>query len=516
MSDDNSSENTSDGLGTVVGGATLVFLGRVSKLALTFGVQIVMARFLPTTSYGGVVLTITSYRVTSLISHLGIPSGVTRNVPHYEEDTDKVRGVVKGAFKTVFVSSLVASTLMIVLAPIISTRIFNQPELTVLLRIAALGLPITSLGSIAVSTAKGTRDAKTHVIVNQILNPIFTLSLVSLFVYLGYEAVGVISGQIAANVLTAIAALYLAYRVIPFSIFGPTVSMTRELLTFSLPLLLSAGMNFVLFNTDTLLIGMLLEAAQVGIYNVAFQIRGIGMFFFYPLAYLLPPVLTRLAKRNEWQEARRTYQVVSKWMVLLSLPVFLGFMFFPEVILRATFGPRYVGGATVLQILMIPVIVTVLLGANDKALVALGYNKLNMYVNIAGAVLNLVLNLVLIPQFGTIGAASATAFALIARDILFSLMLYRKDGLQPLSRAMLKPFVGTSLLAILGYALFIQFVEPTFLSVAVVGFLSLGIYLPLIVVLDGIEDEDERLLDMVENRIGFDLVRVRAVANRLR
>ena len=504
-----------DGLSTVASGAGLVFGGRVVKLLLAFGLQVFMARVLGPTSYGGVVLATAVASMAGLVSNLGLTAGISRHLPYYEDDPQKARGVVKQSAQLGLVAGLSMSVALVLAAPFIAERVFDDPELTVLFRISALTIPVNFLTTLAIEGARGMRDAGTHVVVKQLLDPVVRAAFVGVLVFAGFGALGAVSGLLLASTVSALVAVVLAYRTLSVPVRGPTERMHGELLTFGLPLLLAAGMDFVIVNTDTFLIGVFLEPENVAVYNAVFQLQDAGLLFFYPITFLLPPVLTRAMKQGDRREAARTYQVASKWLVLLTTPVFFLLALFPEVVIGLTFGGEYVGGAPSLRVLMLPVLVTVLLSANSAALVALGHSRINMTVNTAAALLNVALNVLLIPRVGIVGAAAASACAMMLRDVVYSTVLYRREALHPFSVALLRPFVGSLVVAGVGYAVVTRLLPITPTSVTALGLAFLAVYVPMIVALGALEPEDGRLLALAEGRFGVEFTTLRTVVRRL-
>lgn len=505
-----------DGLETVATGAGLAVAGRIVKLVLALAIHVVMARLLGSSAYGGIVLAQVLVGLVSLIAKLGVADGLVRQIPLHEDETSRARGVVQaGLVTTVFAGGL-AGLAVVVAAPRIAGIVFNDSSLTVLFVLAGLAIPVTVLTHVGVAIARGSRDARPHVIVRQLLDPVVQLTLVSVFIAAGFGAVGAMGAVVLAQTLTATVALGLAIRSLPFSLRGPAEPMYGQLLGFSLPLVLAAGMDFVVIHTDTFLLGALRSTDAVGVYNVVFQLRSMGLFFFYPIVFLLPPVLTRLQSRGEVPEARNIYRVASKWLVFTTTPIFLLVFLFPDTLITVTFGAGYTPGARALRILAIPVIVTSLLSANGAALVALGHNRSNLYVNGGAAVLNVLLNLLLIPRFGIVGAALASAAAYVGRDGVYTVLLYRWEGLQPFSAPMLKPLLATLPVVGLGYVAFVETVPVTPLTVFAVGIVFLVVYGPLVVLAGGLGPADEQLLVLLEDRAGVRLGPLRRGARRLR
>ena len=504
-----------DPIWTVAEGAGFVFGGRIVKLSLTFVIQIVMARLLGATSYGGVVLATTVVGIAGTVGGLGIGGGLTRKLPLYEDDTARARGVVRASFTIGLLGRSVAALVLVAAAPLVATRLFDDPNVAVLIRIAAVGLPLGTLAGLSLGTTRSLRDARPNVLVQHILNPVAKFTFVSGLLLAGLGVVGAIAGRVLAQALGTVVAVYVAYRLLPFSVRGAAERMHRELLEFSLPLMLSSGMVLVIGQTDTFLLGTFLTSGDVGVYNAAFNLQEIGFFFLYPVSFLLPPVLTRLQAEDESGDIRRTYRIATKWMTLPTVPLFLLVFLFPAVVINVSFGQEFVAGETALRVLVLAPLVSVLLGANGRALVALGHNKVNMYVNTATAGLNVALNPALIPPFGILGAAIASAGSFVFRDAVYTVVLYRRHGVVPFSAALVKPVLSVALISPIGYYLFVSLFPVRFLTVTAVGLLFLVVYAVLLLRLGAVEDEDVEVLHRFEDSAGTDLSRLRRLAKRL-
>lgn len=510
MSDDN------DPLNTIAGGGGVIFGGRIVKLGLLFLIEIFMARVLGATGYGSVVLATIAIVVGTRIANLGVPRGLSRKLPYYEDTPPKARGVLRAGVAFTFLGGALAGAIVFLMAPYLANGVFDNPKLAPLFRIAAVGIPFSVTTVFGLSTAKSGRTAKPRVIVNHFVNPIAQTVFIGMFVLAGFRVSGAVAGRVLAKFVAATVALYLAYRSLRFVLRGPTVPMYRELFLFSIPLMFASGVDFLIANTDTFLVGAFLTSSAVGIYNVAFQLRTAGLFFYHPLTYLLPPVLSKMDANDDLEEAHRVYQVVTKWITFITTPVFLAVVFFPRIAILLSFGSQYVEGALPLRILAFPIMVTTFLGANEKALIALGYNRISLYVNLVVATLNIALNVILIPQTGIVGAALASGVAFIFRDLTFTVALYRWEGVHPFSRSMVRPFFGGITLALLGYPLLVKTVGISVGTVVAAGLLYLAVYAPLSVLLGAIEPEDRLMLELVERHLDKEIPYIRRIVSTVR
>lgn len=515
MTEESSLDDEGSALSKIAGGAGLVFGGRILKLGLGFAIQVITARLLGANAYGDFITASISLGVAVLIAKVGLGGGIMRKIPQYEDNVPDARGVVKAGVQIGLVSGVTTGAVLYFTAPLIATRVFNDGSVGPLIRIAAIGVPFSVLMVVAISTARALRNAKPHVIVKQVLSTGLDAVFIAAFLLAGYKALGAIAGRILAIAVSAVVALYLAYRILPFAVRGPTTQMRAELLSFSLPLLLGAGANWMLTRTDAVLIGVFMTSTDVGIYNIAFRLQDLGMLFFYPVTFLLPPVLTRLMEQEETHSAKRTYKTATKWMALLTFPLFLLLFLFPGVVIGTAFGTAYTGGATALRILIIPVFVTTFLGANGSALVALGHNRINLYGSAGVALLNILLNVLLIPPFGITGAAVATASSLVMRDLFYTGLLYYWYGIHPLSRGMIRPLAGVAAIVPVGYGTFIWLFTPSFFNVTAVGVLFLILYGPLMIQLDAIGAADIEVFDQFAESTEADLSIIKRIFNYL-
>ena len=211
---------------------------------------------------------------------------------------------------------------------------------------------------------------------------------------------------------------------------------------------------------DTLMLGVFKTSVEVGIYSAARPLAG-GIAF--PLASLLliyMPVISRLYGKGMLNEVRRNYLILTKWICLATLPLFLILFLFPEIVLNFLYGPDYILSANVLRILSLGFIVHNFVGPSGSTLVAMGHPRFIMFASLVAAILNIGLNVILIPSFGIVGAAIASASALIILNLIKIWKLHSISRIQPLSKNLIK-----STLVFLVLVLPIYFVSQIFLTV---------------------------------------------------
>jgi len=491
-------QTTIDSLATVFSGGALVSAAKVVSLGFGFLTQLVMARLLTETAYGQVVLTLAVVSIAGLVAKLGLDDGISRELPHHEDDPAAARGVIRAGLVIVSFSGLVVGIGVFLAAPTLANQIFKKPSLAPLIRIAAVGIPFMALSQIAISLARGARDARVQAYVGQLFNPATRLVFIGLLLIAGFSAVGAVVGQIASIVLGGLLALWLASRTLP-SFEVPPKPMYRSILAFSLPLIVMQGMGFLNTNIDVYMTGYFLSPSMVGIYNIALQLDNVLTSVLGTVGFLLPPVLTHLQKQGKKVAITQTYQVLTKWMVVLVLPLFTILFFAPRFVIRTLFGPDYTSGALALRILLIGDLFAIMMGLTGQTLIALGENRIVSYIVVWQTILNIAINYFLVPNLGIEGAAIGMAISSVVGSILGVRILYQKFGIHPFTREIFAPPIVVTISTFLVYL--IMPVQPVPI-VGLITTMSVG-YFTIIVKLVP-EYEDKRLLQRLDEQTDYD------------
>jgi len=181
----------------------------------------------------------------------------------------------------------------------------------------------------------------------------------------------------------------------------------KELLRESWPLFL-AGISIVIYmRIDQVMLGYILNDAHVGIYSVAIKLVEIWYFIPTTLASSFFPSLI-LARSNNAEVYLKRLQIFYDMMSAIAVVIAVGMSLFSESIIGLLYGKEYAGAAPVLSIYAwasIPVFLGV---ASGQHLIIENRSRVSLYRTLAGGVVNILLNLILIPRYGAGGAATAS------------------------------------------------------------------------------------------------------------
>lgn len=503
--------DTDDIVRTLGKSGLVVFLGTFLELGISLVAKLMVAQQLVPASYGEVTVGLTVLLVTSIVSQLGFDTGIPRNVPRYE-GADR-RGVLVSAFQLNLFVSLTLAGLIFVSASLVADLLGN-PALVPVLRVVAFGVPAMPLMRLAISSTQSVGRSVPKVIVQNLLHPLTRIAFVSAVVLLGATPVTVAAAYVATNWIGAIAALYFLVRYT--TILNTDLGWTpkhREMLVFSLPLMATTGLVFILGNTDTLMIQYLRGSADVGVYDIGYTIAQTLSFGLASLGYLFLPNISDLHAADEWEQITHLYKLVTKWVVFVTIPPFLLLSYFPTPLITHTFGAEYASGAPYLVILATSYFIMAVTGPNQRTLSAFGDTRVILYVNTFAAALNITLNYFLLTTIGTVGAAIASAISLVVVHLLYCYQLYTSYDISPFSWAVAKP-VGAFLFIATGIYAAVRMTvgQPSILALMVLVALVGVVYVVAILALGGLEEDDVMLVQSAEQSLGVDLEPFKRVA----
>lgn len=516
------SEIVDQSLRKIATGAVLVVIGTSIGMLLGFVGRVMIARYVTQDEYGLYSLAFVLINIFVLLSTLGLEASSARQIAFYrgKGEESKVRGVVISSLQVAAVSGVFLSLVLFFTSDLISTKLFHSPELSTPLKVFCIAVPFFVLINVLTSIFRGFDRAQPSVYFHQILrNALFPLLLL-VVILLGLPFLGVVYAFVASIGLTFMTFAIYAVRRPPLALRGGgNVSVIspvgKELLLFSLPLLAVAMLRSIITWTDTLMLGYFMTPEDVGLYNAALPFAYLLPIVLTAINFLYIPLMSQLYARDQKEGMKRSYAVLTKWVFSATLPMFLIFVLFPEATLSILFGSRYIGAAFALQILSIGFFVAAVLGPNGTTLVAMGKTRFLMWATLVAAIANIVLNVVLIPPLGIVGAAIATSSSLAMRNILVSARLYLLSKMHPFTRNYLKPAIASVVLVLIIYGAVANLVSVIpFWLLPLLFVVFLGVYALSILLTRSFDREDIMMLLTIEKKLGTNLTAVKKILSR--
>lgn len=165
-------------------------------------------------------------------------------------------------------------------------------------------------------------------------------------------------------------------------------------------------------NLDTVMLGFMATDTDVGYYNAAVKIKGILVSIVTSLGTVLLPRVSYYIQRGEVKEFRRITRKALNFVLLMAMPLLIYFIYFAKEGIIFLSGNDYVGSIVPMQVIMPTLLligITNILGI--QILVPTGREKIVLYSEIVGAIVDIIINALLIPAYASTGAAIGTLIA---------------------------------------------------------------------------------------------------------
>ena len=131
------------------------------------------------------------------------------------------------------------------------------------------------------------------------------------------------------------------------------------------------------------------------------------------------PLISENYAKNNKEQISFLFKKSASWIFGLSFPLFLIIIMFSKQILTLFYGVEYAAGYIPLVIVATGFIINIATGLNIQILTLHKKTRFIFYVNVVIAFSNIILNILLIPVWGIVGAAVSSAFAMAIQNIIF-------------------------------------------------------------------------------------------------
>ena len=305
-------------------------------------------------------------------------------------------------------------------------------------------------------------------------------------VLLGYSVYGLIGGYIAGIIVSGILCIkYFTFRPAKFGF-----RHIKSLFAYGFWIFLISTGSLAFSYTDTIFIGYFMTNGDVGVYRTAFQFTSAAAFITAAIAPTLTPKISRWSKDNEWEKIVYPVSRGITFGLILAVPVLFGGIFLADKLLYYFYGADFAAGAAACCILFAVQIVSVFTTFLGTALSASDHAKQSFYATATAAVVNIILNCILIPILGINGAAISTLISYSLNAVLIAYFLRRYISIRIEKRPIFHIITSAAVMGIFVfiYTLFVPLdnVILTLIPVAVGAF----IYFFLLFKIDrGIRDE---------------------------
>ena len=370
-------------------------------MAVQLFVGIYVARYLGPERFGLLSYANSYVGIFTAIAVLGLDGIVVRELVKSPDQRDTLLG-------TSFLLKVVGTLLMWVL--ILATLFFsnNDPLTSALIAIIAFGVLFQTFNVIDYNFQA---EVKLKYVVHSQIVQLIVSSITKLVLILkGLPLVWFAAVYSLDAIILAVGLAY-AYSRNSGSIkkWKWNAKVALALLLDSWPLMFAYMSYLIYAKIDRIMIKEMLDEHNVGIYSAAYILYEAPLFISLMIAKSVYPILVQYYQENK-NRFFQLYSTLSSYMTLLSYLIVLFIFIFHEILIQITFGESFEESSKILMLLsfgMIPMFNAFL---RSSYITISGNQKIILYTTLFSAMLNIVLNLLLIKAYGVIGAVYATVF----------------------------------------------------------------------------------------------------------
>ncbi|KHO46588.1 MAG: polysaccharide biosynthesis protein [archaeon GW2011_AR3] len=471
--------------------AAVTFFGDNLLKVLSTVLVILIARYLGDVDYGKFTFALSFTGLFLVLMDLGTRILIVRDII---QNKDKAPKIVANVLLLKVVSTTVVYFLMLAIAYFLS----YDHNTMVALAIAGAGLIFDSLAATVGSIFQAYERLEFGVMA-RITRILLRFAVTVPLLLMGVSFIWILVIYAVVHFINFVMVLAICYKKFVALNFDFDKNMIVSILKRSFPFWLSGIFVTVYFRIDITLMSKLAPTALAGVYSAVSRDAVIG---WYSSAYNLLDAAAAIAGavsaailpvavayfRDSREKLMKLYSLAARYLVFIAVPTAVGTTLLADKIIVLLYKAEYANASLALQILiwtMVPLCINYMMGA---MMIASHQEKKGVYVLMLNAVVNILLNLYLIPRYSLYGAAVATVLTEIFYFAGYYFIISRSVGHLDFVKMFVKPVVAS---AVMGLVIF-KFMGGLPVVVAIIA--SMIIYGAAMFLMKALEEEDIALI----------------------
>lgn len=382
--------------------------------------------------YGLYSYTLILITAAATVSSIGYDTASLRFIPEYRvtKKWKLLHGFIVNALTNTLATSVLVSCFL-VLGVLLWSK---ETDIAPLLILSSPLIPLLSLSRLRQFILRSLKHIVRAEILDILVRPFLLGVVLILFKFLLNKELGASTAiliNIPLTLLIFLVGFLWLYSRIPYKkFFTDRLNDRRHWLKVSLPLLFMSIMQLVTGYSDTIMLGLLSNYTEAGIYSVAVRISGFVSFSLLAINMMLAPMISELYFSHRHSELQRTITITTRTASLVSFMICILLLFCGKMILNL-FGFEFQKAYIPLLILLPGQLLNICCGSVGLILSLTGHQNYTAIILAASSLLNICLNFILIPTYGMIGAAVSTTISISAWNILMAIYVSKKLKIQP-------------------------------------------------------------------------------------
>lgn len=417
--------------------SSIAFVAQILGQFLSMLFVAMAGRLLGKNAYGDVVYVLTILNFIVVLTKFGFANSLVAFIAR----TD----ITEGQKKWIIKSSIYISFLLCVIA-IFAFFIFrgqigmltgrSQVDETLFLSIVPL-LFFETMVALMAAVIRGHKDIVRHYMGSLVLGNLIRTVGVPVFYFVfglhnAYCLVAVYYVSYILNLLYCVHYLWKKGLLTGEKEYFPW----QQLLTYSFPLLMAGMVSILNKEIDQYMVGYFLDSGRVAIYSVAANVAFFASFTLLAVNSIFAPMISELYHADRRDELSSLYSRSTKWIVTINVMIFGMVLIFADDIMRIA-GNEFVVGGSVLIVVLFGQLVNSGVGSVAFLNSMTGYPKYTLISNICAVSANIILNFLLIKDYGMIGVGVASAVSVAINNIVNFIFMYRHLHMHPYNKRFL-------------------------------------------------------------------------------
>ena len=395
-------------------GSSIAFVLKIVGMVFGYLFTLLITRNFGAGAMGIFALSTTVLSIAAILGRLGFDTALLRFVAEYsaQDRKDLIKEVYIKTLKIVIPSSLLLTFLLFYFSPYIAKNIFHKEYLSFYFRIVSIAVLPMVLTLINSQTLRALKKIKEFSFFQNIFNPLFASILLTFFLFFTkQQSIPVVSYVLAMFLGALISQIVWQKNAKLGTVLHSKTIKLRSILDVSLPMLLSSSMFLIMNWTAIIMLGMFKTDAEVGIFNVAVKIATFASITLIAINSIAAPKFAEFYGKRDMKGLRKIAQQSTKIIFWTSFPILLVIFLFPSFIL-GIFGQEFKTGVYALILLTIGQFINAISGSVGFILQMTGKQKVFQNIIFIATLINIILNVILIPRYGINGAAFASMISM--------------------------------------------------------------------------------------------------------
>ncbi len=486
--------------------STVYFAGSLFTAAAGYLFKIYVARVLGADGLGIYALGMTIVGFLGIFNGLGLPQAATRFVAAYSGtgQWQRLHGFLRRMSAVLLVSNVAMAIAVVVAGPWLALHVYHAPALIPYLPFFAALLALGGLTSFCGQVLAGYKDVAVRTLITNFIGSPLSIVIGIIVLSAGLALRGYLLSQVAASAVVLVLLISMAWKMTPAQARragGGAIAMEPEVFWFSAAALGVSFLEFLLSQTDKVVLGIFLAARDVGIYAVAATLVGFVSIILQSVNQIFSPTIADLHARGERALLGRLFQTLTKWIFGLTLPLAFVVMIFAKP-LMLLFGPAFGAGWAVLIVGTVGQLINTGVGSVGYLLLMSGNQRRLIRIQAMMAIFVVAVTLVLVRPFGMLGVAAAAALTNAVSNYFYLREVRVALHLSPYNRTYLRLIVPA--IATMGIAFGMRFAvgqhQPQWPWIGAALVASYAAFGGLSLIF-GLDHDDKMIMTAVRDRI---------------